>query len=212
MRESWLGNTPYITALEFMKNSQHEEILGLEHPAVVTLGRRGDPKQDLTSRFSPQDFELFQVERGGQATLHSPGQLVIYPLLSLRKYGLGVRQYVTHLERATMETLLDYGIQSHKRCDEPGLYTESGKLAFFGVRIQEGRTQHGLAINVSNDLSLFSAINSCGRRRECFDSMEKYGVTDSPERIFSVWCKNFNEGLKLTSSQAKSSLSTDMRV
>ena len=182
-------------------------------PAVVTLGRRGSVENDLTSSFKKDQFELFQVERGGQATLHSPGQLVVYPLLTLKKYGIGVRQYVAHLERATMETLYDFGIQTQKRCDEPGLYTDEGKIAFFGVRVQEGRTQHGMALNVTNDLNLFRAIHSCGRQKECFDSMERYGFSDSLEELFARWCQNFKAGLKLTNSEAKTTLAVpEMRV
>ena len=213
MREVWLGETPYLSALEFMKNSRSEEILGLEHPSVVTLGKRGNAEGDLTSRFNKDEFELYQVDRGGQATLHSLGQLVIYPLLSLKRYNIGVRQYVAHLERATMETLFDFGIQSEKRCNEPGLYTDDGKIAFFGVRVQEGRTQHGLALNVKNDLGLFGAIHSCGRQKECFDSMENHGVNESLKSLFARWCQNFKSGLKLTNSQAKTNLALpDLRV
>lgn len=212
MRNCWLGNTSYKTALEFMKNSRSEELLGLEHPPVVTLGRRGSVEVDLTSKFDSSNFELYKVERGGQATLHSPGQLVIYPLITLRKYGLGVRQYVAHLERATMETLFDYGVKSEKRCDEPGLYTNDGKIAFFGIRIQDGRTQHGLAINLHNDLELFNAINSCGRSREQFDSLSHQGYEVKSEEFFQRWCNNFKQGLQLTHSQPLTNLSNEMRV
>ena len=160
------------------------QIFGFEFDPVITLGKRSEPAVDLCGSV-PAEIEICAVERGGHATLHSPGQLVIYPVVSLRDMGWNVRDYVCWLQRVTRDCLKSFGITS-RAGEEPGLYTDVGKIAFFGVRIRRGVTQHGVSINVSNDLRLFRHIRSCGVLSESFDRMARHGQFALDE-VFEAW-------------------------
>lgn len=135
-----------------------DEIWFLEHPPVFTLGMNGRREHVL----APGDIPLLPVDRGGQVTYHGPGQLVVYPLLDLRRLGLGVRELVMRLENAVIELAAGYGIEAVGRRDAPGVYVEGRKLASIGLRVRRGCSYHGLALNVVNDLEPFSRINPCG--------------------------------------------------
>jgi lipoyl(octanoyl) transferase len=135
-----------------------DEIWFLEHPPVFTLGMNGRPEHVL----APGDIPVVQVDRGGQVTYHGPGQLVVYPLLDLRRLGLGVRELVMRLENAVIELAASYGVEAVGRRDAPGVYVGGKKLASIGLRVRRGCSYHGLALNVVNDLEPFSRINPCG--------------------------------------------------
>ena len=135
-----------------------DEIWFLEHPPVFTLGLNGKREHLL----APGDIPVVQIDRGGQVTYHGPGQLVVYPLLDLRRRGLGVRELVTALENAVIRTVASWEITAAARRDAPGVYVEGRKLASLGLRIRRGSSYHGLAFNVSMDLEPFRRINPCG--------------------------------------------------
>lgn len=136
-----------------------DRILFLQHPPVYTLGLSGDPKHVLNAGNIP----VVNIDRGGQVTYHGPGQLVVYPLLDLRRLRLNVRSLVEALENAVIDTLAGYGIKSGNRCDAPGVYLESGaKIAQLGLRVRRGCCYHGLAFNIAMDLEPFQRINPCG--------------------------------------------------
>ena len=105
---------------------------------------------------------MVQIDRGGQVTYHGPGQLVVYPLVDLKRAGLGIRDFVTALERAVVELAAQFGIAAECRRSAPGVYVAGRKLASVGVRVRRGGSYHGLALNVALDLSPFSRINPCG--------------------------------------------------
>jgi lipoyl(octanoyl) transferase len=177
----------------------HAIVLGLEHSPVVTLGKRGAAEADL--RVAPDEIiargvALQVAHRGGQATLHSPGQLVIYPIVPIRELGIGIRDFVNLLEQTTIDFLASKGIEARRACCEPGLYTSQGKIAFFGLRVSQGVTSHGISLNVSNDVSLFSLIRSCGVENENFDRMVDHGVTDATEEVFRQWAERFDRQLQ----------------
>src|SRR5580692_2770820 len=135
-----------------------DEIWFVEHPPVFTLGMNGRREQLL----APGDIPVLQIDRGGQVTYHGPGQLVIYPLIDVRRAGLGVRGLVTALERAVIDYAARFGIKAICRADAPGVYVEGRKLASVGLRIRRGGSYHGLALNVDMDLEPFRRINPCG--------------------------------------------------
>ncbi|HEU4531292.1 MAG TPA: lipoyl(octanoyl) transferase LipB [Steroidobacteraceae bacterium] len=135
-----------------------DEIWFLEHPPVFTLGMNGRREHVL----APGDIPVVNVDRGGQVTYHGPGQLVLYPLLDLRRLGIGIRELVVRLENAVIELAAAYGIEAVGRRDAPGVYVEGRKLASIGLRVRRGCSYHGLALNVVNDLEPFSRINPCG--------------------------------------------------
>ena len=135
-----------------------DELWVLEHDPVFTQGQAGKAEHILL----PGDIPVVQVDRGGQATYHGPGQLVIYFLLDIRRRKLGVRQLVTAIEDSIVATMARYGITAAARPDAPGVYVDGAKLCSLGLRIRKGCSFHGLALNVNMDLSPFARINPCG--------------------------------------------------
>ncbi len=135
-----------------------DELWVLEHEPVFTLGMNADPAHLL----APGDIPVVQVDRGGQVTYHGPGQLVVYPLIDLRRAGLGVRDLVTALEQAVIATAASFGIVAATRPGAPGVYVEGAKLASVGIRVRRGASYHGVSITVDMDLGPFSRINPCG--------------------------------------------------
>ena len=154
-RETWQAMMDFTAARD---ETTPDEIWLLEHPPVFTLGLAGKHEHVL----APGDIEVVEIDRGGQVTYHGPGQLVVYPLLDLRRLKLGVRALVSALENAVVDVLAGYGIQSAPRPDAPGVYVEGRKVAALGLRVRRGCTYHGLAFNVAMDLEPFSRINPCG--------------------------------------------------
>ncbi len=135
-----------------------DQIWFLEHPAVFTLGVSASRAHLL----APGEIPVVQTDRGGQVTYHGPGQLVVYPLIDLRRAALGVRGFVSALERAVIDLAAQYGITATARREAPGVYVEGAKLASVGVRVRRGGSYHGLALNVALDLTPFARINPCG--------------------------------------------------
>ena len=137
-----------------------DEIWFVEHPPIFTLGMNGRREHLL----STGDIPVLQIDRGGQVTYHGPGQLVVYPLIDIRRLRLGVRQLVIALERAVIDMAAELGIAATCRRDAPGVYVDGAKLASVGLRIRRGGSYHGLALNVSMDLEPFGRIEVCGYR------------------------------------------------
>ena len=135
-----------------------DEIWFLEHPPVFTLGMNASAAHVL----APGDIPVVQIDRGGQVTYHGPGQLVVYPLIDLRRAGLGIRDLVTALERSVIELAAERGVVAIARRDAPGVYVDGKKLASVGIRVRRHSSYHGLAMNVSLDLEPFERINPCG--------------------------------------------------
>jgi lipoyl(octanoyl) transferase len=138
--------------------STADEIWFLEHPPVFTLGM-GASRQHL---LAPGDIPVVQIDRGGQVTYHGPGQLVVYPLIDLKRARLGVRDLVTALEHSVIDLMADIGVVAESRRSAPGVYVAGRKLASVGLRVRRGASYHGMALNVSLDLEPFRRINPCG--------------------------------------------------
>ncbi len=137
-----------------------DEIWFTEHRPVFTLGVNASREHLL----APGDIPVVQIDRGGQVTYHGPGQLMVYPLLDLRRADLNVRTLVTALENCVGDLAAGYGIEAVGRRDAPGVYVDGVKLASIGLRIRRGASFHGMALNVDLDLEPFSRINPCGYR------------------------------------------------
>ena len=135
-----------------------DELWLVEHPPVFTQGMNGKPEHLL----DPGDIPVVPVDRGGQVTYHGPGQVVVYPLLDLRRRGLGVRDLVQRLEFGVIDLLAGYGIEAIGRRDAPGVYVYGRKIASLGLRVRHGCSYHGLSLNVNMDLAPFERINPCG--------------------------------------------------
>jgi len=135
-----------------------DEIWLLEHAPVFTLGLAAEHSHVLV----PGDIPVVQVDRGGQVTYHGPGQLVAYTLIDLKRAGLTIRDLVSALENAVIDTVAEYGIEARNRGNAPGVYVGEAKLASIGLRIRRGCSYHGLALNIDMDLAPFDRINPCG--------------------------------------------------
>ncbi|TDJ47135.1 MAG: lipoyl(octanoyl) transferase LipB [Gammaproteobacteria bacterium] len=135
-----------------------DEVWFVEHPSIFTLGLNGDRSHLLM----PGKIPILQIDRGGQVTYHGPGQLVVYPLLDLKRLKISVRGLVQALEAAVIDTVASYGIEAYGRRDAPGVYVGGRKLAAIGLRIRRHCSYHGIAINVDMDLEPFQRINPCG--------------------------------------------------
>jgi len=135
-----------------------DEVWFCEHAPVFTLGLNAAKEHLL----APGDIPVVQIDRGGQVTFHGPGQLMIYPLIDIRRANIGVRRLVTALEQSVVDLVADYGIDAAARADAPGVYVEDKKLASVGLRIRRGASFHGMALNVDVDLEPFSRIDPCG--------------------------------------------------
>lgn len=135
-----------------------DEIWLLEHPPVFTQGQAGKAEHVLL----PGDIPVVQVDRGGQVTYHGPGQLIAYLMLDVRRSKLGVRDLVTRMEQSLLDLLASYGVTAYTKSDAPGAYVGDAKIASLGLRIRNGRSFHGLALNTDMDLSPFQRINPCG--------------------------------------------------
>ena len=138
--------------------SSFDEIWFAEHPPVFTLGLNASREHVL----APGGIPVVQIDRGGQVTYHGPGQLMIYPLIDIRRAGIGVRPLVTALEKAVIRLADDFDIVAVCRKNAPGVYVDGKKLASVGLRIRRGSSYHGMALNVNADLEPFSRINPCG--------------------------------------------------
>lgn len=161
----WLGRVAYeptwraMQALTDTRGPQtRDELWLLEHDPVFTLGMNADPTHVLNAG----DIPVVQIDRGGQVTYHGPGQLVVYPLIDVRRAGIGVRGLVTALERAVIDLAAASGITAECRANAPGVYVDGRKLASVGLRVRRGGSYHGLALNVNMDLAPFLRINPCG--------------------------------------------------
>lgn len=156
-----------------------DEIWVLEHEPVFTLGMNADPVHVLGAG----DLPVVRVDRGGQVTYHGPGQLVVYPLVDLRRARLTVRGLVSALERAVINTLAGYGVVAATRPGAPGVYVSDAKIASLGIRVRRGASYHGLALNVAMDLAPFSRINPCGHEGLAMTQLSALGGPGSVSRV-----------------------------
>ncbi|MBU8975927.1 lipoyl(octanoyl) transferase LipB [Lysobacter sp. MMG2] len=135
-----------------------DELWLVEHDPVFTLGQAGKDEHVLF----PGDIPVIHVDRGGQVTYHGPGQIVLYPLLDLKRLKVGVKEYVHRIEQAMIDTLADWNILAQRRDGAPGVYVNDAKIGALGIRVRRGCTFHGLAFNIAMDLEPFQRINPCG--------------------------------------------------
>ena len=174
---SWLGRVEYRAGLALQKRLVDERAAGviadqlllLEHPPVLTLGRTADPGHVVAdpATLEARSIEVVRVERGGEVTYHGPGQLVAYPIIALSSRGLMVRPLVRALEAALVTTCAAYGVSAARRDGNPGCWCAPDgptprKIGALGLRIERGISYHGIALNVTVDLADFDLIDPCG--------------------------------------------------
>ena len=167
------------------------EIWFLEHPPVFTLGMNASPAHVL----APGDFPVVQIDRGGQVTYHGPGKMVVYPLIDLRRVGVGVRELVHRIEQAIIDTLEHWNIEAVRREGAPGVYVADAKVAALGLRVRRGCSFHGLAFNVNMNLEPFHRINPCGYKGLAVTQVLDLGgpsrLSDVEDVLVGEFCRQF---------------------
>ena len=173
LRVEDLGLRGYGETLEIQRELRRRRIAGelaedvllvVEHPPVVTLGR-GTQASSLPlapALLERRGIEVFEVERGGDVTLHAPGQLVGYPILDLRQHREDLHWYLRSLEDALIQALGSLGIEADRNPGRTGVWTAGRKIASIGIHVKQWVTLHGFALNVTTDLDLFDLIVPCG--------------------------------------------------
>ncbi len=160
-----------------------DELWLLEHPPVFTQGQAGKPEHVL----QVTDIPIVPIDRGGQVTYHGPGQLVGYLMVDLSRRKLGVREFVRRIEQSLIDLLADLGITAYGKVDAPGVYVNTAgveaKIASLGLRIRNGKSYHGLALNVAMDLTPFSCINPCGYAGLAVTQLKDLGVDSTPASL-----------------------------
>lgn len=173
LRVEDLGLRPYAEALEIQRALRHRRIEGtlaedvlllVEHPPVITLGRgtRVSSLPLAPAALERRGVEVFEVERGGDVTLHAPGQLVGYPILDLRQHRQDLHWYLRSLEDVLIQALGGFGIEADRNPGRTGVWTAGRKIASIGIHVKQWVTLHGFALNVLTDLDLFDLIVPCG--------------------------------------------------
>ena len=160
-----LGLQDYTQTWHAMKNftqvrdaNTEDELWVVEHPSVFTQGISGKAEHLLENSNIP----VVNTDRGGQITYHGPGQLIVYCLIDLKRLGIGVKKMVSLIEVSIMDLLTKHQIESHTKTGAPGVYVDGAKIAALGLKVKNGRTYHGLSLNVAMELSAFTQINPCG--------------------------------------------------
>jgi len=204
MRWAYLGMTPYGQALDLQyrlvaerKRGEGEDtLLLLQHPPVVTLGRRAQESNIIASPefLAKQGIEVFRVERGGDVTYHGPGQLVGYPILDLKNYRKDVGWYVESMAEALVRTLADYGISGVYRSDLPGVWVGEEKIVAIGARIEQWITYHGFAFNVNPNMEHWQLIVPCGIQDKGVAALSRILRRDVPMNdVIAAVVRHFGE-------------------
>lgn len=161
--EAWRLQLRLVAA---RKNDRLEKdvVLFLEHPPVLTMGRRGGNEHLNVSKsfLEKSGVHLLEVERGGDITYHGPGQLVVYPIIKLAALGLGVVDLVEMIEEVMIRTVADWGLKASRNPINRGIWIGNDKLGSIGIAVRRGISFHGLALNVHPDLTPFDWITPCG--------------------------------------------------
>ena len=195
-----LGRQPYAPVWRAMQaysdaRGPHsaDELWLVEHDPVFTQGQAGKAEHVLF----PGEIPVVQVDRGGQVTYHGPGQIVAYPLVDLRRAGLGVRQLVDGIEQAVIDTLAHWGIAGARRPGAPGVYVDEAKVMALGLRVRRGCSFHGLAFNIAMDLGPYRRINPCGYQGLRVTQVLDLGGPADPAQVKPILVRELSRHLGL---------------
>ena len=153
-----------------LRDEAPDTLLLVEHPHVITLGRRRDARANV---LAAGDVPVVEIERGGDVTYHGPGQLVAYPIVRLAEGERDLHRYLRHLEEAVIRTLAEVGLEAGRRAGATGVWTGERKLCSLGIACRRWVTFHGLALNVATDLAYFARIAPCGFDAAVMTSVER---------------------------------------
>ncbi|WP_250624907.1 lipoyl(octanoyl) transferase LipB [Pinirhizobacter soli] len=194
-----LGRVPYEASWKAMSaftdnrtEDTPDELWLLEHDPVFTLGQAGKMEHVL----APGDIPVVPVDRGGQVTYHGPGQIVAYPMVDLRRSGVGVRELVNRIEQAIIDTMGHWNIVAERVAGAPGVYVAGAKVAALGLRVRRGCSFHGLAFNVNMDLSPYHRINPCGYKglevTQVLDLGGPSSLAEVENTLVEEFCRQFD--------------------
>ncbi len=214
---TYFPSWPYDDALTWMQ-AQHEQVaiypsqvrlgIGSHQETVITVGKNSAQAiihHDLLKNYP--EVLVRHIERGGGATLHEPGQIVLYPVMNLAFHQLGPKDLVLLLENSIKDFVHRFGLKGEKRGDSPGIFVDAKKIGFIGLRIKEGISSHGLALNIMNTCSKYQLIDPCGISGLAITSMHRHIAISEPIDDFlpilgDIFVENFRA---LTSSFLKRS-------
>ena len=176
-----------------------QSLLLCEHPVVLTLGRLADEKNNLISEdeLIKRGIKVHHIDRGGDITLHAPGQLVVYSVLDLTNFGKDLRRYLHQLEQFAIDLLGDFDIVANRFSGQTGVWIGERKIASIGIGVRKWISFHGLAINVDTDLSLFSMIRPCGLDVEMTSISEVKKKTVHVQEVKERIADHFRENFRL---------------
>ena len=200
-----LGLIDYEEAFQLQKQTVSQVIQGesdtlllCEHPVVFTLGRLADeqnfliPQKDIAAR----GMKIVRIDRGGELTVHGPGQMVTYPIFNLNHFRRNLRHFLYKLEQVAIDFLQDFDIVARRISGQRGVWVGPQKIASLGIGVKKWISFHGMAINVNTDLNLFSMIKPCGLDVKMTSVSELIGhdvdLKDIKERIVKNYCRNFD--------------------
>jgi len=205
MKVIWLGRIPFPKALEIQNEALshcdqtgEETLFLLEHDPVYTIGRLLDKSSLRDLRELP--YPVHEINRGGQATFHGPGQLVGYPILDLKKRGKDLHAYIRHLESAVVQIVKSFGIDATSSEGKTGVWVGNRKIASIGIGVRRWITMHGFALSVSSDLTGFMYITPCGLVDVRMTSLSletgrEVSLEEARERAVEVMQTEFGEAL-----------------
>jgi lipoyl(octanoyl) transferase len=202
---AWLGRQPYEPMWQRLRDRaeivardcEDEIVWSCEHEPVYTTGKRGidNSLSHLPAPFVPTD-------RGGETTFHGPGQLMLYPIVHLRRRGLGAKNYLHLIEQSCIKLLRGFGVVATRRHDAPGVWLDDAKIAAVGLRIQRGVAYHGMALNVDVAHTWFAAIRPCGLRLPVANLSAHMAHTPPLPDIAQLWHRHLNGLLKCRAPKA----------
>ena len=195
------GVMNYLDALNEMRDWTHarsqvssDRVWFVQHDPVFTLGQAGKREHLL----DPGTIPVVQSDRGGQVTYHGPGQMVAYVMMDLKRRGLRVRDLVTGLEQCVIDLLSTHGLAAERIVGAPGVYVSGRKIAALGLRVRQGRSYHGLSLNVDMDLAPFRAINPCGYAGLEITQLRDLGVDCPLDDVYGHWLQCFTRTFAYT--------------
>jgi len=209
-----LGLTEYSRAYDLQKRLLSLRVEGeiadtlllLEHPPTITVGRFGKYENILASRekLVEAGISLFSTDRGGDVTYHGPGQLVGYPIINLRRRGMGIRHYVNALEEVIIGVLKSFSIAADRNNGYSGVRVREEEVAAIGLSIKRWVSMHGFALNVNTNLNNFSFINPCGFSDRKITSISRLLAQDLPmdavtEKLLACFSEVFKTDIEIRS-------------
>lgn len=195
--------TPYLTAWDWQKQQVDDRkqdphlpdlLLLLQHPNVYTLGQGSDP---AFIKFAPGNAELHRIERGGEVTYHTPGQLVGYPILNLKRHNPDLHWYLRELEELLICTLAHFGLKGDRIPGLTGVWVDDRKVAAIGIKVSRWITMHGFALNVCPDLGGFEQIVPCGLEGKAVGSMQEWIPEINLEAVQAIVVAEFSRRFDL---------------